>query len=271
MPNQTVKKTYGRSELKKFFLNGEIPSETHYGHLIDSTINKVDDGFSKDSDGLHISPSGTEKKLLTLYENIDESTPFFHIGYSNDQDETSLQFMPSGPAAPNGNKADESKDSFYFHQGGRLGIGTKSTDKFGLQVRGYTGMEGRIGTFGSGSVPASGKWQDMPGLVNLNNCNAYEIIARTGWKGTGKFAILHAIAVCAYGPSGGKIRKTSTCFGWAWNKLSLRWTGDKYDYRLQIRTRRNYGKYDGINYIPIHYHVTKLWEDDHFLEKEMLH
>ena len=259
MPNQSVMKTHGRSELKKFFQNGEIPSEMHFGYLIDSTINKVDDGFAKDKNGFHISPSGTDKRLITLYENIDESSPFFHIGY-NDQDEPSLQFMPSA----------QPEESFYFHKGGRLGIGTKSADKFGLQVKGYTGMEGRIGTFQSGNVPADGQWKDIPGLSGLNNCNAYEIIARTGWKGTGKFALLHAIVVCAYGPSGGKIRKTSTCFGWAWNKLSLRWKGDKYNYGLQIRTRRNYGKYNGID-IPIYYHITKLWEDDHFLPQEMIH
>jgi hypothetical protein len=273
MPNQSVKKTHGRSELKKFFLNGEIPSETHFEYLIDSTINKVDDGFTKDNNGFHVSPSGPEKTLITLYDHIDESTPFFHISY-DDQDEPSLQFQPSRSSddiRKNGNNGKPDDNSFYFHQGGRMGIGTKCAGQFGLQVKGYAGMEGRIGTYQSGYVPANGKWQDMPGLNNLNNCNAYEIIARTGWKGTGKFAVLHAIAICAYGPSGGKIRKTSTCYGWAWNKLSLRWTGDKYDYRLQIRTRRNYGKYDGVHDIPIYYHVTKLWEDDQFLDKDVLH
>lgn len=152
-----------------------------------------------------------------------------------------------------------------------MGIGTKSDILYGLQVRGYAAMEGRIGTYQSGTVDADGKWHELPGLKKLNNCNAFEIVARAGKKGTGKFAILHAIAVCAYGPSGGKIKKTSTCFGFYWNKLSVRWRGDKHNYRLELCSKSHYGKGgDGKN-IPIYYHVTKLWEDKHFLSSDEIH
>ncbi|MES1160241.1 MAG: hypothetical protein ABUM51_05775 [Bacteroidota bacterium] len=253
-------------------MNGTIPSENHFECLIESTINKIDDGFYKDEEGLHLSPSPEDNRLMTLYNNADESTPFFTIGY-NGQDEASMQFKPCLKSVP-GSPADEKQaeeNSFFFHHGGRLGIGTKSSDVYGMQVRGYAAMEGRIGTYQSGTVDADGKWKKLPGLMKLNNCNAFEIIARVGKKGTGKFAILHAIAICAYGPSGGKIKKTSTCFGFYWNKLSLRWRGDKHNYRLEICTRSNYGKgSDGKN-IPIYYHITKLWEDRHFLPEDTIH
>lgn len=267
-----VNKSHGRAELKKFFLNGSIPSENHFECLIESTINKIDDGFYKDDVGLHLSPSPEDNRLITLYNNADASTPFFSIGY-NGQDEASMQFKPCVDTAE-GNMADEkvaAENSFFFHHGGRLGIGTKSSGLYGLQVRGYAAMEGRIGSYGSGTVAADGKWHELPGLQHLNNCNAFEIVARVGKKGTGKFAILHAIALCAYGPSGGKIKKTSTCFGFYWNKLSLRWRGDKHSYRLEICSKSHYGQDSDGKDIPIYYHVTKLWEDGHFLPQDTIY
>src|SRR5882757_1968457 len=279
MDSTGAKTNHGRAELKNFFLNGTMPSENHFECLIESTINKIDDGFNKDEEGLHLSPSSADSRLITLYNSADESTPFFSIGY-NDQDEPSLQFSPCGDPATDGTGAadsanglggtggakgnDAEENSFFFHHGGRLGIGTKSSDRYGLQVKGYTAMEGRIGTYQSGTVAANGRWHTLTGLDKLNNCNAFEIVARAGKKGTGKFAILHAIAVCAYGPSGGKIRKTSACFGFYWNKLSLRWRGDKFKYQLELCSKSNYWKDGDGQDIPIHYHITKLWEDKHF-------
>ena len=43
-------KTFGRDELKEHFKNGRLPTEQHFAHLIDSTINKQEDGFSKDEE-----------------------------------------------------------------------------------------------------------------------------------------------------------------------------------------------------------------------------
>ena len=275
MDPKDVKKNHGRTELKKFFQNGSIPSENHFEFLIESTINKIDDGFYKDEEGLHLSPSPADNRLMTLYNNADASTPFFSIGY-NGQDEASMQFKPclkpvDGKPAEAADDKQAEENSFFFHHGGRLGIGTKSSDLYGMQVRGYAAMEGRIGTYQSGTVAADGVWHKLPGLDNLNNCNGYEIIARAGKKGKGKFAILHATALCAYGPSGGKIKKTSAYFGWCWNRLSLRWGGDKHSYRLELCSKSHYGKGSDGKDIPIYYQVTKLWEDRHFLPQDTIY
>jgi hypothetical protein len=57
-----------RETLKSYFKKGQLPSEGNFNDLIDSLINKIDDGMSKTVDeGLMLSPIGESKKLLSLY------------------------------------------------------------------------------------------------------------------------------------------------------------------------------------------------------------
>jgi len=41
--------------------------------------------------------------------------------------------------------------------------------------------------------------------------------------------------------SNGRINKTSTYYGSFFNRLRFRWTGNLYDYSLQVKTVRHYG------------------------------
>ena len=256
MENSGTTKIHGREEIKKYFRNGEIPSEIHFKYLIDSMVNKEDDGFFKnEEDGLHISSLGRSKRMITFYEKVDELTPFFYFE-KNDQGIPGLRLRPTPPKDMDANmETDEA--SFFFHEGGKLGIGKKSDEKFKLDVKGFVGMEGRIGTYpsGPGSVPADGKWH--PIITGLDNCQAFEVVARTGKRTTGKFAILHAIALKAYGNSRGRIRKTCAYYGFFWNRLSLKWKGNTHDYSLMLRSNNNYG--EGIK---IYYSITRLWDDE---------
>lgn len=251
-------KSHGRAELKKLFRNGTIPSETSFEDLIDSMVNKEDDGFAKDDvNGLHLSTPQTSPRLLTFYQGIDELKPIFYI--DKDMGDTGLKIR----SAASGLDA----DYFFFQSGGKLGIGARASNK--LDVAGWVGMEGRIGTFkpspepypapdaGAGMryVPADGRW--YPIVEGLDNCQAFEVVARAGKRGSGKFAILHAIALSAYGRSRSKIRKTSAHYGFFWNKLSLRWTGSTHNYRLELRTNNNFG--EGVR---IYYAITRLWDDE---------
>jgi len=256
-------KIHSREDLKKFFRNGGIPTETHFSNLIDSMINKQDDGFSKDDEnGLILSSRGDSKKFVTLFKNIDDLSPFFHIE-KDEQEIAGLRLKPANNIA----EEQEDKNSFFFHENGNLGIGTRSTDPYKLQVKGFAGMEGRVGTFLQGEVPADGKWYSV--IEELNNCQAFEVIARTGKKGSGKFAILHAYALSAFGNSSSKIRKVSAHFGsfWNgafWNKIGIRWESkNTHNYALQLRTNRNYG-----HGVSVFYKVTKLWDDEKFLPPE---
>lgn len=248
-------KIFSREDLKRFFRNGEIPTENHFSNLIDSTINKQDDGFSKDDEnGLIISSRGSSKKFVTLYKNIDDLNPFFYIE-KDEREIGALRFTPSGDK----NEEKEEENSFFFHENGSVGIGTRSNEEFKLKVNGFVGLQGRVGTYAQGQVPSDGSWHSI--IEGLDNCQAFEIIARTGKKGFGKFAILHAHALSAFGKSSNRIRKVSAHYGSFWNKIGIRWKSKgTHDYSLQLRTNRNYGKD-----VFIHYKVSKLWDDEMFL------
>jgi hypothetical protein len=248
-------KIYSREDLKHFFRNGEIPTENHFANLIESMLNKQDDGFSKDDEnGLIIASRGSSNKFVTLYKNIDDLNPFFYI--EKDERETAaLRFTPSLDK----NEEKEEQNSFFFHVNGSVGIGARSNGAYKLQVNGFAGFEGRVGTYVQGQVPSDGNWHSI--IEGLDNCQAFEIIARTGKKGSGKFAILHAHALSAFGRSRSRIRKVSAHYGSFWNKIRIRWKSKgTHDYALQLRTARNYGKD-----VYIHYKVSKLWDDEKFL------
>ncbi|MDP4209269.1 MAG: adhesin [Bacteroidota bacterium] len=252
------KKLYGRAELKKYFRNGQIPDETHFAHLIDSAVIQHDDGISKDDEnGYIITPTGSSSRLITFYENMDRLAPFFYVE-KDMKDSPSLKFQ-SGTT--NRNTQQQEEASFFLHQDGRLGLGKKSSPNFKLDVNGFTASQGRTGTYLSGKIRADGNWHVI--ADELDNCQALEIIARAGKKGSGRFSILHAIALSAYGGSHSKIRKTRAHYGFFWNKLNLRWRGDTHNYTLQLRSNSNFGKD-----VEIYYNVSKLWDDELFLPQD---
>jgi len=253
MPQDSVKQNQSRDQLKEYFSNGKIPSQVHYAELINSMVHKTEDGFSKDKDnGLKLYNFKTYKSLVSFYSDVNDLDPFYQIA-KDDINPNSIKFQPFDDKAQSG-KDDR---SVYFHVNGNLGVGKLPADNYKIDINGFAGMQGRIGTYLNGLVPADGKWHNI--IEGLDNCHAYEIVARAGKKGSGKFSIMHAIAISAYGRSGGKIRKTSSCFGFFWNKLNLRWKGTTHNYSLQMRTNINYGR--DVN---AHFTVTKLWDDELF-------
>lgn len=254
------KKLYGRAELKKYFKNGQVPSETHYEYLIDSMINQQEDGFSKDDENGFIVSPVENKKLMTFFRNVDRGEPFFFIK-RDEQESASLRFQ-SGAGNPDDAFLDS---SFFFHQDGRLGLGKRSDLHYKLEVNGFIGSAGRTGTYKTGTVKANGEWH--PIVQNLDNCQAFEVVARTGKNKSGKFALMHAIALSTFGRSHSRIRKTNAWYGFFWNKLNLRWKSyGTHHFELQLRTNRNYG-----SDVWIYYNVTKLWDDELFLPKDKDH
>ncbi len=238
-----------RGTLKNLFSNGNRPTEGSFAKLIDSTVNKVEDGFSKDeSNGLMLSPEGTSIKLASFYKSIADN-PLWSIQLGKEEKKQGLNFTEPGE------ESDETR--LYIQAGGNVGIGTNDP-QHKLHVNGYLGVDGRIGTFLTGEVPANGQWQTI--IPDLSGCNAFELIAKAGKKGEGMYGLTYATAVNTFGKKQCRsIRKTQSRFG-AWrNKITVRWQGSTYDYSLQVRTKRNYG--DGVN---IQFYVSKLWSDEDF-------
>ena len=258
MDNKT-NKVSGRERVLTYFKNGNIPTEKHYQDLINSMIHKEDDGFSKDDlNGFKIYSDDKYNKLLSFYQDSDATDPFFML--SKDKaipDSIKMQSFEQSQL-PN---ADES--GVFFHTNGNLGIGKKCDPHFKADVDGFVGMKGRIGTYPTitSTVDADGKWH--PIITGLRNAQAFEVVARTGKKGTGKLAIMHAIALNIAGSKGGKIRRTNAYFGFFWNRLKLRWTGDFKGYNLELKSCSNYG--EGVK---IFFTITQLWDDKLFLSED---
>ncbi len=253
MNQHYVQKSYTREELMTIFRNGQIPTENHFKMLIDSMINKEDDGFEKDDkEGFVITATNKSKRFLTLYKDVNDLDPFFFFE-KDDKGEEAIKFKSAD--------ADTDDKTFFFGRDGSLGIGDRCNKEHRMHVDGFVGMDGRIGTYESGEVLADGRWKTI--LDNLKYCNAFEVVARTGKplkNGNPKFALFHAIAVATFGRRGSKIKKTSSHYGFFWNKINLRWRGSDNNYRLEIKTNSNYG-----NNIKIFYKITRLWDDELFM------
>ncbi len=263
------KTNYNRENLRNLFKNGLIPTENDYALLIESTINKLDDGFSKNEvDGLKITKAANSEKLISFYTDIDEDIAAFSMqlnptpkpniaitAFNNQKANTDIEKPLQ--QQPDDSLQSTSK-SFCIDADGNVGIGKVSNDNYKLDVNGFAGFKGRIGNI-TRKIPADGKWH--PIITNLNNCQAFEIMASTGKKEKGRFAILHAIALSAFGgkKARGKINKTSSYYGFCWNKINLKWTGTAKNYALQMRTGRNYG--DDVFII---YYITELWNNSFY-------
>lgn len=230
-----------RETLKAYFKKGQLPTEGNFHDLIDSQINKVDDGMTKTvEDGLMLSPIGDSKKLISFYKSIEDKTPEWRVEI--DDKDANLFFS---------NKFGDTIGC--FNEQGKFGVNnTEPTTEF--EVNGYATVSGRAGNAYKGKVPADGKWHKI--VTGVNGCHMLEVIAGTGKKKTGNYALMHAIAISTYGKSKNKIRKTCARYGiWA-NRIQLKWTGNVYDFNLEIRTRANYGEN-----IAICYNIQNLWQD----------
>lgn len=230
---------YNRESLIEKFKNGSRPEENDFKALIESSLNKLDDGLSTNfTEGLQLAPSQKNSaKLISFYQDLNQKQSDWNLSLEGKENEKSLQFQ-------SGN----SQDSLCtFHSSQRVGISNKDP-KFMLDVAGEIGMRTRIGTFAQGELLADGNWH--PVLKNLKYIQALEIIAHAyGEKGKGKYAVLHAFLMNAYAGKKGSIKKTQNYFGWKfWHRLKIRWKGTPFNYRLEIKTASNYGENAVIKY-----------------------
>ena len=240
-----------RETLKNYFKNGARPSEENFGSLIDSMINKADDGISKNlTDGLLLAPEGEDSnRTLSFINKIGEERPAWSVELLKGE-------TPGlGIMQPTSNNTQEDETRMFFHNNGNIGIHT-DTPKTDLEVNGILGIQSRIGTYKFAAVPADGSWHTV--IDGLDGINGFEVMAQVGLNRTGKHALLHAMAFATFGQFKNRIRRTQASFGWWWwNRLAIRWTGSQDNYKLQLKTRSNYGKD-----VKIKFYITKLWGND---------
>jgi hypothetical protein len=222
-----------RQSLINYFKKGSAPSERHFADLIESTVNIVDDGISREGEnGFRITPIGRSKRLISFYKNFKQIHPEWSINLDKEQN-GGLAFQE-----------EEKKPLLVLKNGGNVGI-DEENPKSKLDVNGVITSKGRVSSLLVGEVPGDGKWHTM--IDELKEPCAFEMVVKIdGEKGSGRYAIAHLIALNTYGGSSsyGKINLTNSHYGGGYfsrNKLEFRWSGSLYNYCLQVKTGRHYG------------------------------
>jgi hypothetical protein len=242
---------FNRATLKGFFQKGRVPTEVHFSNLIDSTINKIDDGFAKTVEhGLKLAPGGDSRKLISLYDDIKEKDPLWDISLNPNETAKGLSISEK-----NGG------DRLFLQNGGEVGVGTINP-AYKLHVEGTAGMKNRVGTYQTkAEAAADSEWHII--IDGLEGCHAFEIVAKAeGVKKRGKYAMAHAIAMSTYRSMSNKVNVTQAYYGWYWHRLKFRWrSSEDGKYRLEVRTVGHYGTDEENKVIQIKYHITSLWDD----------
>jgi len=283
-----------RKKLKEFFKKGNLPGESAFIKLIDSTFNIADDKLDINQDGLMIYPSENGKdKLLSFFEDRDDTDATW-VMFISKKENGGISINQINQSKNDDNSTEEQLQppAFFIEKNsGKVGLGKDSPDQL-LDVNGLIASQGRVGTFCEGQVEADGDWHNVfDTKLGLHGCNAYEIMAYAeGASGEGKFSLMHAIAISTLGNSRPKISKTRAHHGKWWNKIDIRWESrpsriaeespknkkkvfiltrwwrsfqgwleqkDTDKYNLQIRTKSNYG--DGFK---LYFKVSVLWNSD---------
>jgi hypothetical protein len=245
-----------RATLKNYFKNGEQPTEVNFAHLIDSTVNQIDDGFAKtDKEGLELSNHSQSDRILSFFQKIGDKSASWAIKLNKpDQADTNtneaLNITSIGL---------DDKNVLTLTKGEKVGINNPSP-KYDLDVKNWIASKGRIGTYGQhNEVLADGNWYSI--TERLSYCQGFEVVARTGVKATGKHALMHAIALNAFGNGRTKVKATNIQYSfWRPVKIELRWLlldRNNFEYVLQIRCKQNLG-----NETYIKYYITQLWDDE---------
>jgi len=239
-----------RDTLKRVFSEGQKPTEEDFKNLIDSTVNILDDGFSKNSRmGIKLAPlSEKEGTVMTFLQTNSKESQRWEVAVVNHED---LRISRIND--------DKTQQLIVLKNNGDIEIGSQKNE---VRIAGTVKSDTRKGTFRECAVPADGKWHDATEL--LRGICAFEVVAVCGKIKTGKHAVIVAMATHCFG-SKARIRKVSSHYGSFMNRLKLRWVTEGDAAKLQVRTISMFGP--GID---IHCNITQLW-DDRLMEKTGSH
>lgn len=219
-----------RQSLINYFKKGSAPSEKHFADLIESTVNIVDDGISREGEnGFRITPVGRSNRLISFYKNFKQLKPEW--SFNLDKEGVNGLII----------QQEDNNPVLVLKNGGNIGVGVENP-KSKLDVDGFITAKGRIGSFLNGHVPGDGKWHNL--IENITEPCAFELMVKIdGAKGSGRYALAHVIALNTFGGkiSTAGINKTRAQYGSFFNRLRFRWTGTLYNYSLQVKTARHYG------------------------------
>jgi hypothetical protein len=254
----------GRAQLKKKFEAANIGYES-YRALIDSTINRKDDGIDIDErDGLRLAPGSDSGRLLSLFGDRAGTAAewFIRLNPENTKGLDISSELTVGRTLFL-TVDEEIVDDELQHEV-RVGIGTIKP-QFTLDVEGTVAMRARVGTFKAESVPADKQWHTILAEGDgLNDCQAYEIFAHIFDNKTERYSLTHAVILIAKGRRGERIKITRASSRYLWgrflNRIRFRIKREYGKEVVQMRARDHYGfTVDGKPKM-IFYRVTKIWD-----------
>jgi len=242
-----------RETLKNYFSAGKLPSSEHFVDLVDSMLNMKDEGFRKSpKHGLELASRVGNDALLSFFKDRS-AEPQWSVAQGGDGQQLIIQA---------GNAQDGRSRTPLLTLDRSAGLGVLQRDpQHALHVQGTVASSARVGCLplfkaiddkGQPMPPrADGEWHDL--LVDLQGCQAFEVVAVAGQSGGGRFAILYALAMNAYNPTAGwldffsrkkRIHTRHAWYGRRCDQLQLRWegtSGKDARYKLRIRTGCCYG------------------------------
>lgn len=233
-----------RKTLKESFRQGRKPTQQDFENLIDSTINILDDGLSKQADtGIGLAPLQGNETVMSVYREPGDSKALWEIAVDNQTGNLKIGKCSESGITP----------LLTLRTDGDVELGEENGQvHFSNQVN----MSARKGSFQEWSnVPANGRWHDI--TPELEGCWALEVVAGAGRRHTGKHALLVATAIHCFGKKP-RIRATQSYYGSYGNKLKLRWVRNGFKCKLQVRSFFGYG-----DDIQINYHITRLWDREY--------
>jgi hypothetical protein len=232
-----------RQTLKESFRQGKKPVEQDFENLIDSTLNILDDGFSKTPEnGMGLAPLLENGTVISVFKEPADPKPQWEIAI-NQEDCLEIRRREDDNSIP----------VLVLKPDGVIELGGEGRE---IVLKGALQTPAREGNMYRGSVPADGYWYDI--TEDLDGCRALEITAYAGKQHSGKHALLVATATTCFGAHS-KIRKTTSYYGSYGHKICLRWkkSENKFKAKLQLKT---IFKYD--NETQIQYHITGLINDN---------
>lgn len=254
----------GRSQLKKKFEAANIGYES-YRALIDSSINKKDDGIDIDEiDGLRLSPNSDSSRLLSLFSDRTANSAewFIRLNPENNQGLDISSELTEGRTLFL--TVDEDDLDEEMQPTIKVGIGTMKP-QYTLDVDGTIGAKARVGTFKVGSIPADKQWHT---IINesegLTDCQAYEIFAHIYDNDSERYSLTHAVILIAKGRRGERMKITRASSRYLWgrflNRIKFRIKREYGKDVVQMKARDHYGFSASGKAKAIFFRITKLWD-----------